>query len=241
MGNTLANAEANCLRIGQNRVSSEIHREMERRGVSRLCHFTPIANLPSIFGRGGIHSILQAREQNISLRQMDAGRWDGQLGHVSLSLEFPNAFLMRRYGHVPMPDRPSERWVPTAVLEIDPISVDWTNALCSPVNAATARGALLGPVTAHLRTLFDREVPNELCPPRSSRHPAACPTDLQAEVMISGGVLLESIRRIFVEREIDEHDVRTMGLPVPVDRWPAIFSPDSLSAAIRGGKPPRPP
>ncbi len=218
-----------------------IRDEIQRRGVSRLCHFTPIANLPSIFGRGGVHSVVQARELEISLRRMDAGRWDGQLGHVSLSVQFPNAFLMRRYGHVPIPGRLTERWEPTAVLEIEPNSVDWTNALFSPVNAATASGEYLGASAAHFRSLFARAVPNPSCPPRQQHHPPSCPTDLQAEVMIPGGVPVEAIRRVFVERELDEQDVRAMRLPVPVTRWPAIFYPDRLSASIRRGEPPTPP
>ncbi len=217
-----------------------IRDELQSRGVSRLCHFTPIANLPSIFGRGGIHSVAQARERDVPLRPMDAGRWDGQLGHVSASIEFPNAFLMRRYGHVPIPGRPRERWVPTAVLDIEPFSIDWTNVLFSPVNAATASGDYLGSSVAHFRSLFDSAVPNPNCPPRQQRHTRSCPTDLQAEVMIAGGVPVEAIRRVFVERELDEEDVRAMRLPVPVARWPAIFYPDALSASIRRGEPPQP-
>ena len=219
-------------------VNGEIPSELQQRGVSRLCHFTPIANLPSIFGRGGIHSVLQARERDIPLRQMDAGRWDGQLGHVSLSVQYPNAFLMRRYGHVSIPARPSERWVPTAVLDIDPSGLSWSDALFSPVNAATASGDHLGSSIQHLRSMFAPEVPNPNCPPRGQRHPLSCPTDLQAEVMIYGGVPIAAIRRVFVERASDERDARTMRLPVPVTRWPAIFHPDYLSESIRRGDPP---
>lgn len=222
-------------------MNSVIRRELELRGISRLCHFTPITNLPSIFGRGGLHSVLQARDRDISLRPMDVGRWDGQLGHVSLSIEYPNAFLMRRYGHVPIPERPLGRWVPTAVLDIEPDAIDWTNALFSPVNAATASGLYLGSGAPHLRSLFARDVPNPNCPPRRQNHPRFCPTDLQAEVMISGGVPMEAIRCVFVERDRDEHDVRAMRIPVPVARWPAIFHPDTLSASIRRGDPPTPP
>ena len=214
----------------------ELQAEIRRRGISRLCHFTPITNLPSIFGRGGVHSVLQARELGIPLRLMDGERSDGRLGHVSLSIQFPNAFLMRNYGHVRIPDHPKERWIPTAVLDIGPTSVDWTHALFSPVNASTASGAHQGSSTAQFRELFAREVPNRKSPTRSQRHPPSCPTDLQAEVMVAGGVPVQAIRRVFVERERDEREVRAMRPPVSVVRWPEIFRPESLSAAIRRGE-----
>ncbi|MYF81582.1 MAG: DUF4433 domain-containing protein [Chloroflexi bacterium] len=222
-------------------VNGEILQELERRGVSRLCHFTLISNLPSIFGLGGVQSVFQARQQNLVLTRMDQGRWDRQLGHVSLSIEYPNAFLMRRYGHVPVPNRPDERWKPLAVLDIDPRAINWRTALFSPVNAATAGGDYLGSHIHHLQSLFAPMVPNPNCPTRSQRHPLSCPTDMQAEVMIYGGVPLAAIRRVFVERTRDERDAQNMRLPVPVARWPAIFHPDHLSGSIRRGEPPAAP
>ena len=212
--------------------------EFRRRSISRLCHFTPIVNLPSIFDHGSILSVEQARAISVPLRRIDHSRWDGELHHVSLSVEYPNTYLMRTYGHVAPPDRPNDRRVPTAVLDVDPLAVEWTKALFSPVNAAAGGGRFLGAGLAHFRSLFDREVPNLNVPPRGAQHPASCPTDLQAEVMLAGEVPTSAVRRIFVERNKDVHDVRAMGLPVPVSRWPAIFYPESLSASIRRGNPP---
>lgn len=214
---------------------------MKGRGIRRLCHFTPIENLPSVFSRGGVYSVESARRSAISLRRMDRSRRDGKLDHVSLSLEYPNAFLMRSYGHVAVPNRPSERHVPIAVLDIDPYVLDWTDAQYSPTNAAAGSGEYLETGIEHFRTLFAKTAPNPKCPPRSDEHPRSCPTDIQAEVMIAREIAATAIRGIYVERQVDVLRVTEMGLPAPVVAWPIIFDSDGLSTAIAEGNPPQSP
>lgn len=113
--------------------------EIQRRGITRLCHFTKSSNLPFILGDGkfeknGILSTDYIRQSDY-LEELDKNRLDGYTDYVCCSVQQPNSKYMY-FREKKSEDDLFHQW---AVLYIDPSIIDDTS-LFSPVNAATASG-----------------------------------------------------------------------------------------------------
>ena len=73
---------------------ASIKREVIRRGITCLCHFTPSLNLIHIVsGTMGVLASKKLKEDERSIFTMtDLMRLDGHEGYISCSIEYPNAW-----------------------------------------------------------------------------------------------------------------------------------------------------
>lgn len=113
--------------------------EIQRRGITRLCHFTKSSNLPFILGDGKFekNGILSTDyiKQSDYLEELDKKRLDNHTNYVCCSVQRPNSKYMY-FREKNSEDDLFHQWV---VLYIDSSVIDDTS-LFSPVNAATASG-----------------------------------------------------------------------------------------------------
>ena len=74
-----------------------IKTEAERRGITRLCHFTPSRNLAHIASdpKGILASRHLLDDEKIVFNPTDRERLDGHKGHVCCSIQYPNAWYFR--------------------------------------------------------------------------------------------------------------------------------------------------
>lgn len=127
--------------------------EIEKRGITRLCHFTKSSNLPFILGdgkveRNGILSTKYIRGSDY-LEELDKKRLDGHIENVCCTVQNPNRkyFLSRQFrGENDL----FHQWT---VIYIDPSIINDTSEF-SPVNAAAANGANLQSGIAAFKELF---------------------------------------------------------------------------------------
>jgi len=76
-------------------IDLQIQKECIRRGISRLCHFTPSRKLSHIIaGQTGIlaTSHLEKSERQV-FDAIDLQRYDGHKSHVCCSIEYPNVWF----------------------------------------------------------------------------------------------------------------------------------------------------
>lgn len=174
--------------------------EIQRRGITRLCHFTKSSNLPFILGDGkfeknGILSTDYIRQSDY-LEELDKQRLDGHTNYVSCSIQRPNSKYMRfREEH--SKDDLFNQWV---VLCIDPSVIDDTS-LFSPVNAATASGKNVKSGFGAFENMFADPISfvryNKLQEEdRASDLPLNLTTDSQAEVLIKDRIPKDKITDI---------------------------------------------
>ena len=117
-------------------MNRRIRQACRRRGISRLCHFTPTRNLVHIVtGSGGLLSTQRLNENERSaFNPTDLQRLDGFPDHVCCSIQYPNPWYFdaaRRRERL-FPD-----WV---VLLIDPRCIWQDGTKFSVGNAATGMG-----------------------------------------------------------------------------------------------------
>jgi hypothetical protein len=78
--------------------ADHIKREAQRRGITRLCHFTQSRKLAHILTElDGIWST--ARLVEIApdlLDRMDQSRFDGHTNHICCSIEYPNTWYLNK-------------------------------------------------------------------------------------------------------------------------------------------------
>jgi hypothetical protein len=190
----------------------------------------------------GILSIAQLdNDARAVFRRQDPERWDGQLDHISCSIEYPNAWYLAQkktaFGEAAnFPD-----WT---MLGIDPRHLlDETTLFC-PENAGAGKGSGLKPGLAGFEALYAERVTNSKGSTysRSDDRIRACPTNDQAEAMIYQRIPLESIKTIFVP-DADQASRQYIQLEqIGVDPHlfgyviaPSLFNPRQLSAEIRDG------
>ena len=79
-------------------IDLKIQQECIRRGISRLCHFTPSRKLSHIIaGQTGILATahLEKSERGV-FDPTDLKRLDGHKGHICCSIEYPNVWYLSR-------------------------------------------------------------------------------------------------------------------------------------------------
>lgn len=210
-----------------------------RRGITRLCHFTPSRNLAHIASdsRGILASRHLQGDEATVFNPTDKERLDGYVGHVCCSIQYPNAWFFKRA-------RENERlfldWV---VLLIDARHLWQTGTEFCRRNAAAGHGKFVRSGVAAFEALFADTVEGRDTYRRGSRHPDFLPTDEQAEVLIPDRIGRGDIDGVVVRdeaqaaRETSRLDLA--GLTVP--RFvivPEFFAPYALSGNLRVGRPP---
>jgi hypothetical protein len=225
-------------------VNVEIKAEVERRGISRVCHFTPLRNLVHITTSGGLVSTSALKEQERrAFNQQDLQRLDQHPDHISCSIQYPNAWYFR--------SKSSERGEEAAlfrtwVVLILPADLLWADAtLFCHQNAAAGRGTDICAGIDCFNGLFADAVTGTRGRTfrRQRTRLLSFPTNDQAEALIYRHVKLSDVRGIAVR---DEDQARSIfaglrqigGRPdrFPFSIAPLFFEPTALSAMIARGE-----
>lgn len=160
----------------------ELKKESMRRGITRLCHFTPSRNLAHIVSGDspGIlaTSKLKESERNI-FNPTDLKRLDGHEGYISCSIEYPNTWY---FDKARAKDELFKDWV---VLFIDPKYLWMKDTRFCPFNAAAGYGGYVSSGIPAFLAVFDKKIITVKGKSfvRSDEHLLCCPTDDQAEVL----------------------------------------------------------
>lgn len=224
-------------------MSTEIENEIKKRGISRLCHFTPSRNLQHIAsGKKGILSTASLLEdERATFNATDLNRHDQKTTHICCSIEYPNAWYFDKA-------RTAERIFPDwVILLIDPKYLLEPNVLFFPRNAAANYGSHAREGADGLLAMFAPQIVGAYG--RSfDRLPArlpSCPTDEQAEVLIPDRILPGDILGVAVISEeqgrTEQVRLRTIGVNPNEFHFvvaPVLFSKYALSAAIKQGSRP---
>lgn len=212
----------------------------ERRGITRLCHFTPSRNLGHI--AEGLRGVLATRhlteDEKAVFNPTDMHRLDGHRDHVSCSIQYPNAWYFRTA-------RGQERlfrdWV---VLLIDSHYLWRTGTKFCPRNAAAGQGRLIGKGAEAFESLFADTVEGARTYRRGPRHPAFLPTDEQAEVLVPDQIQPRDVVGIAVADDAQaRREISRLNLlgrhPPPVLVVPEFYDPNALSRRLRAGRIPQ--
>ena len=199
-----------------------------RRGITRLCHFTPSRNLAHIANdqRGILASQHLQNDETAVFNPTDKERLDGYPAHVCCSIQYPNAWYFRR---ARANDRLFLDWV---VLLINARYLWQAGTMFCPRNAAARHGRLVGEGVEAFDALFTEVVEGVQTYRRGPNHPEFLPTDEQAEVLIPDRVNRDDIHGIGVQdaaqaaREVSRLELQR--LPVPrIVIVPEFFHPNA--------------
>lgn len=221
-------------------MNADIAKELETRGITRLCHFTPSRNLAHIAaGQIGILSTASLEaDERAAFNQTDLRRLDGRKTHICCSIEFPNAWYFEKA-------RGEERlftsWV---VLMIAPHYLAEEQTLYCPRNAAAEHGRHISKGISGFRSMFAPSVfgAGNATRTRGRTHRESCPTDEQAEILIHDRILLKDIISVVVrsaeQAGTERARLRTNGVDPDMFRFviaPQMFNKYALSQVIRLG------
>ena len=221
-----------------------IRKEASRRGITRLCHFTPSRNLSHIAQdpRGVLASSLLSDDEKTVFNPTDKERLDGYTESVCCSIQYPNAWYFRTAR-----DREDlfRDWV---VLFIAPHYLWSEETRFCPRNAAALGGSLVSTGVSGFNAMFDQHVQGQQNLYRSANHPEFLPTDEQAEVLIPDNIVPEDILGIAVRDEAQAKRessalrfVLQGNKPRRFHIVPEFFDPRHLSSMIRNGNLPEEP
>lgn len=225
-------------------MNNEIKREVNKRGITRLCHFTQSRNLIHIMSGGtGVLATKKLQEDGLSaFTPTDLERLDEHEGYICCSIEYPNAWY---FDHVRDKDVLFKDWV---ILFIDPKYLWLSGTRFCPRNAASDHGRNIGEGEGAFLAMFADVVPGAYGKTRhrSDNHLACSPTDDQAEVLIPDQISLSDILEIAVstETQAKKEFARLQLLGVSEDRLKFVIATDlfqkrTLSNLIRSGKRPK--
>ena len=217
-----------------------IQEDVIKRGITRLCHFTPSRSLSHILagGTGILPSKLLKEEDRLLYNPTDLQRLDGHAGHICCSIEYPNAWYLDRAkrGEILFCD-----WV---VIFVDPNVLASQGTLFCPRNAAAGYGAYIAAGYDAYERMFAQRVPGAQGAVRSrtSQHLPCSPTDDQAEVLVPNFIPLENIMAIGVssqeQAQMERLRLTILGIDVTNFKFvvsPTLFNKYDLSASIRAG------
>ncbi len=208
-----------------------------RRGITRLCHFTPSRNLAHIASdRQGILATrhLETDERSV-LNPTDRERLDGHPDHVCCSIQYPNAWYFRT---ARKKEQLFRDWV---VLLIESHYLWRRGTKFCPRNAAAARGQLVGEGTQAFNALFAEVVEGVQRYQRGPNRPDFLPTDEQAEVLVPDRILRNDVQGVAVRDDTQAANevARMEQLGVDVPRFvvvPEFFDAYRLSGMLRTGR-----
>lgn len=223
----------------------EIDEELKRRGIRRLCHFTPSRNLQHIAaGKLGVLSTAAlSDEERAAYNPTDLERYDGRKTHICCSIEYPNGwYFARARDKEPL----FTDWV---VLLLRPQLLAQDGTLFSPGNAAAGGGRHLAEGFKAFQSLFADAVAGKNANyVRTPQRLPACPTDQQAEVLIEDRIPMEEILGVAVASEkqglIEMARLRANGVDPAQFHFvsaPHMFNKHQLSAVIQNGATPAEP
>lgn len=220
---------------------SSIHDEVLRRGITRLCHFTPSRNLAHI--ASGEEGLLATKNLNKDERRIftptDLKRLDGHEGYISCSVEYPNGWY---FDKARARETLFKDWV---ILFINPRYLWSLGTRFCPRNAAASYGGNVLEGEQGFSALFADSLVGAGGKTfrRSAIHLACCPTDDQAEVLIPDKIVKEDIFAIGVKTETQARNeaARFKLISLPTDSFRFIivsdlFEKQTLSQMIRSGK-----
>ena len=215
-----------------------IQAEVEKRGITRLCHFTPSRNLGHIAAdKEGILASrhLQERER-ANFNPTDIKRLDGYTDHVCCSIQYPNAWYFRNAR-----DRQPLLFPDWVVLLINPYYLWRRGAKFSPKNAAAKRGEFVREGFPAFKALFAESVGKFS---RGPHHPDFLSTDEQAEVLIQDRIRYQDILAVAVcdeaQARLENSRLRLLGRSFSTFIIAKEFYyPYKLSGLLRSGKIPR--
>jgi hypothetical protein len=205
---------------------TEIHMLVLERRITRLCHFTPSRNLMHIAaeGKGLLATAHLKDDERLIYNATDLERLDGHPNHMCCSIQYPNAYYFKK------------------AREDDPIFKDWVVLLLAPHylwedgtlfcarNAAAGYGRFIRAGIEGFKALYASSVPGAGGQEfrRSSTHPASCPTDNQAEVLVADGILPSDILAVAVQssEQAQTEFVRLNHLGVTNWNVPFVVAPD---------------
>lgn len=227
-------------------MNANIKAEVERRGITRLCHFTPSRNLGQILS--GTFGVLATRNLEKDERHIfaptDLQRLDRHKDHISCSIEYPNAwyFDKARAREILFRD-----WV---ILFIDPKYLWKDGTRFCARNAAASFGREVRSGHLAFEGLFASRVTGAYGKDyvRTARTPDFCPTDEQAEVLIPDMISLEDILglAVYSVEQARNEIVRLLYLQIPEARVrelriviaPDLYDKHKLSRLLKLGQRP---
>lgn len=225
-------------------MNAAIKDEVKRRGITRICHFTPSRNLVHI--ASGTQGILGTRQLRQEEREVftptDLQRLDQHTEAVSCSIEYPNSWY---FDKARARDAIFRDWV---ILLIDPAYLWQDGTLFCPRNAAAEFGRTVKPGLAGFQELYSPSVVGAYGKTfqRSARHLTSCPTDEQAEVLVPDAIQWKDVFGLAVvdKQQASREYVRLQMLHVALEGLqiviaPVLYDKYGLSNYIRSGK--RPP
>lgn len=152
---------------------------LEKRGITRICHFTRASNLPYILGREvGIVAKTELDSQRELLSVNDKLRLDGKLDHVCCSVQYPNSWYLNK---IKDRDPIFKEWV---ILFINPLLMLNPKTLFCHRNAAAGYGKYIKSGIEGFNGMFKETVIGQRIINRTPQMLPCCPTDGQAEVLI---------------------------------------------------------
>jgi len=227
-------------------VITGIYKEAQRRGIRRLCHFTPSRQLFPILRSGAILATKYLEDDSRAVyHPSDLQRLDGFKDHVCCSIEYPNTWYFRRAqaGEVNFPE-----WV---VLLLRPAYLWMEGVKFCPRNASASSGRLIAGGEVAFQRLYANQITGAYgrVYHRTVNHLPYCPTDDQAEVLIPGVIPRTDILAIAVASEdqarMEYHRLRLLlpqaGIPFdipPLVVAPHMYDPGMLRQAISTGRRP---
>jgi hypothetical protein len=216
----------------------DICKSCKRKGITRLCHFTPSRNLVHIATdpRGLLSSRHLGVDERAVFNPTDIERLDGYTDHICCSIQYPNAWYFKKAREK---DRIFSDWV---VLLIKPYHLWMHGTKFCPRNAAACYGGQVGVGAEAFEAIFAPRVSGayDKTFTRSSTHPTWLPTDDQAEVLIPDQVAREDVIGIAVmdESQAKREIARLEQLKERVPRVVIasdFFNPRWLSSQLRRG------
>lgn len=215
-----------------------IKKAAKSRGITRLCHLTPSHNLLHIATdqTGILDSERLAKDHEATFNPVDQERLDGFHDHVCCSVQYPNAWYLRK---VRENDKIFLDWV---VLIIKPDYLWRPNTKFSPRNAAASHGSLVLEGNEGFERLFSEKTSGAggQTFSRGISHPDFLPTDEQAEVLIPGPIAQSDILGVVVsdKSQAKRERARLEALGMRLRRCyvsPELFDPVRLSGMLRTG------
>ncbi len=179
----------------------EFQKEISRRGIEYLIHFTPTINLYSILEQGKIMS--RRILENLDIEQFDIldyvqftdnVRYDDK-SYINLSISGPNTFLFSKFRERTKDDI-TINW---CVLKIDPKHIYEKETKFAVTNAASNAAKLIG-ITGDIEK-FKMLFANNINIPFGVRGRIApkFPTNVQAEVLVKDEIPVASIIEVCFE------------------------------------------
>lgn len=171
-----------------------IKKEINKRGITRLCHMTQTNKLLHIL-RNPDGIIASAFVNPDVLHPNDPLRLDGYTEYVNCSIEYPNYWYYRR-----MKDKDTvfKDWV---VIFIDTDIIREDNSKFCVVNAATQRGALVKDGSEEFIKLFDSTIVGNEKKTRPMNKLDNATTDDQAEVLIHKNIPRDFIKGVVFQNK----------------------------------------